>query len=324
MACLDNIIGIRSSCGTDESPLSGYYLTDYPGLSIATAAQVADEKTKTGYAYLVDLRRRAMMRLQNDVIAYINRNFRAESFVGNAYQSGQYNTPYATLAAGTAGQTRGIVIGKLKTWCRFHKMVINRVRIYAGESKDVVLTIADVYAGVTYTPTISLESGFIKEYELNKVIQGNEVQITIPSDTIVYSNKPDCGCGGRSRNEYLVFNGLNNSTVVATEGYGVEVDITLKCDFTGLVCDMAADSMIGQAAYELAGAMFYDEMTKNNRVNYLTIYNGDQIREQAKAGFEAYAGQIENVFAGLARYLTQTDGNCGCIDCGGVTKRTNI
>lgn len=324
MACLDNIIGIRSSCGTDEAPLSGYYLTDYPGISISSAAQVADEKTKTGHAYLVDLRRRAMLRLQNDIIGYINRNYRVESFVGNAYQSGEYKTPLTQISAGTAGQTRGIVIGKLKTWCRFHKMVINRVRIYSAETKDVQLNIADVYAGVTYTPTVSLEEGIINEFEMNKIIQGNEVHITIPSDTAVYSNKPDCGCGGRARNEYLVFNGINNSTVVATEGYGIEVDITLKCDFSALTCDMAADSMIGQAAYELCGAMFYDEMTKNNRINYLTIYNSDQIKEQAASGFAAYTGQIENVFAGLARYLVQTDGNCGCIDCGGVTKRTNI
>ena len=324
MSCLNNIIGIRSACATDEAPLSGLYLTDYPGITIQSASNVADEKTKTGHDYLVDLRRRAMIKLNADIQSHIATNYRSKSFVSNSFGSGDYNVPYATIAAGTAGQRRGLVIGKLKTWCRFHKIVINRIRIYSAHTGDIALHIADVYGGVTYTPTVSLEAGVIKEFELNKVIQGNEVQITVPSDILVYSSKPDCGCGGRPKNEYFVFNGLSNTTVVASESYGVTCDVSLKCDFSTLVCDLVSDGIMGMAAFELCGAMFYDEMTKNNRVNYLTIYNSDQIREQAIAGFAAYKERMESAMSGFARYLTTMDGNCGCIDCGGVQVKSNI
>lgn len=324
MSCANNILGIRSACATDEAPLSGLYLTDYPGISIQSASNVADEKTKTGHDYLVDLRRRAMIRLNADIQTFIATNYRSKSFVSNSYGSGEYNLPYSTIAAGTAGQRRGLVVGKLKTWCRFHKIVINRIRIYGAYTGDVALHIADVYGGVTYTPTISLEEGVIKEFELNKIIQGNEVQITLPSDIAVYSSKPDCGCGGRPKNEYFAFNGLSNTTVMASESYGITADISLKCDFGTLICDMVADGILGMAAFELCGAMFYDEMTKNNRINYLTIYNSEQIKEQAIAGFDAYNKRMESAMSGFARYLTTLDGNCGCIDCGGVQIKSNI
>jgi hypothetical protein len=324
MSCLDNIIGIKAPCSPDTSPLSGYFITDYPGITLQSAANTADEKTLTGYNYLVDLRARAMKRLNNDLLAYVNSEYRVDGFVTNSFKSGEYNSPLTLLAAGTAGQRRGVVIASLKTWCRFYKIVVNNVRVYSNSDDDVAIHIVDVGAGVTYTPTVTLEAGVTKQFEINKVITGHEVQITIPSNVEVYSNKPDCGCGGRAKNTYLSFNGITNSTVVATEGYGIEADVTLKCDISTLICDMATDGILGQAAYELCGAMFYDEMTKNNRMNYLTIYKSDEIKDQAKAGFESYKYYMDNAMLGLRNYLVKSDGNCGCIECGGMEVKANV
>jgi len=324
MSCLDNIIGIKAPCSPDTAPLSGMFITDYPGITLKSASNVADERTMTGYAYLVDLRRRAMQKLNNDVLAFINKEYKVNTIATNRYQSGSYNTPYTTISAGSSSQRRGIVIGKIKTWCRFHKIIVNKVRIYAAESKDVILHISDVGAGVTYPATVSLEANVVNEFVINKTIVGNEVQITIPSDTIVYSNKPECGCGGRPKNEYLIFNGLSNSAIIPTEGYGIEADITLKCDISTLVCDLANDQIIGQAAYELCGAMFYDDMLRNNRMNYLTIYKGDEMKDQSLAAYAAYASYLESAMDGLTGYIARNDGNCRCVDCGGMQIKPNI
>jgi len=325
MSCLNNILGIKSTCNpSTETPLSGMYITDYPGITIQSAANINDEKTVTGYNYLVDLRRRAMQRLSNDIIAHINTNYRVSSFITNSFKSGEYNTPFTALSQGTTGQRRCMKITSLKSWCRMYKMVLNKVRIYSAETIDVALHIVDTYGGVTYTPTISLEAGVVTEFVVNKVINGTEAIVTIPSDVSVYSNKPDCGCGGRPKNEYLRFDGINNGTALTTEAYGIECDVTMKCDVSTLVCDMATDGVIGQAAYELCGAMFYDEAVKNHRINYLTIYKGDELKEQAKAGFDMYSNYINQALAGMANYLGNSDGNCGCVDCGGVQIKSNI
>lgn len=323
-SCLERIIGIKAPCADAETPLSNMYLTDYPGISLQSASNIADEKTLTGYNYLVDLRRRAMQRMSNDILAYINREYRASSIITNSFQSGEFRSPYTKVSAGTTGQRRGIVVANRKTWCRFYKMVVNAVRIYSNYTGDIQLKLTDVYAGVSYPVTVSLEAGVNMEYVFNQKIQGTEVQITIPSDVEVYSIKPECGCGGKPKNDYLEFNGLNNGTVNTSEGYGIQADISVVCDFSSLICDMATSGIIGQAAFELCGAMFYDEATKNNRLNYLTIYKAEELKDQAKAGFINYTGYMNDLFSGLRNFLVNNDGNCGCIDCGSIQVLQNI
>ncbi|AXH76553.1 MAG: hypothetical protein [Bacteriophage sp.] len=87
---------------------------------------------------------------------------------------------------------------------------------------------------------------------------------------------------------------------------------------------LATDGIIGQAAYELCGAMFYDEAMKNNRITYLTVYRGEQLQQQAAAGFAAYHLYMEQAMAGMRNYLVNADGNCKCIDCSGITIKTNV
>jgi hypothetical protein len=323
-ACFENIIGIRAVCSDDIEPLSGYYITDYAGITLQSASNVADEKTKTGYDYLVDLRRRAMKRLSADIHAKINQEYRVNSFVTNSFRSGEVVMPLATISAGTNGQRRGLVIASQRTHCRFYKMTVNRVRISSQTTGDYALQITDVGSGTVLQSVVSLEAGITKEFEINKPMLGNEIHITIPSDVAVYSMKPDCGCGGKAKQDYFTFNGISNGVTNTTQSYGIECDITLKCDLSALICDMANDGIIGQCAYELCGAMFYDEMTKTNRFNYLTIYKADEIKAQAQAGFEAYSNYMNAMFAGLRNYLVNNDGNCGCVDCSGVQIKANV
>jgi len=327
--CKDNIIGIRAQCdGTDTDSLSGYFITDYPGITIQSAANYNDEKTVTGFNYLTDLRRRAMLRLESDILAYINANYRVNGITGSAWSTGYFRTPYTVLSAPSTDTQRGIVIAKQRPGCRFNKIVLSRVRIFSNETTDAVLRIADVRGAesVVYTPTISLEEGIIKEFDINKVIEGNELQITLTDDVSLYSNIPSCGvgCNGTQPNDCVRVLGLSGSTTNTTEGYGIEADVYCTCDLSSLVCDMAVNKMIGQAAYELCGAMFYDEMVKNHRLNYLTIYKDEEIKQQASAGFAAYAGYLDNAFKGLRSYLVNADGGCGCVDCSGVQIKANV
>jgi len=322
MTCLENIIGIKN-CDSEQS-MSGYFMLDYPGITIQQAANNADEKTLSGYNFLKDIRRRAVMRLNADVLNYINQEYRLSSVVTNSFASGQYNTPLSTVSTVSAETRRGMVVSKLKYWCRFHSIVINRIRIYSNQDVDTILHITDVAAGVTYPAAIHLEAGVIKEFTVNKVITGSEAHITLPGNISLYSNKPDCGCGGKAKNDYLKFQGITGTSITTSEAYGIECDVTLRCDISNLICDMAQDGLIGQALYELCGAMFYDEMTKNNRLNYLTIYKGEQIMQQASAGFATYKGYFENIMRGMRDYLRKSDGNCKCIDCDGFKVKSNI
>lgn len=324
--CLDKIIGIKKPCENEsqaETSLSGYYMNDYPGLTFQSAANTTDEKYLTGYNYLVELRRRAMLRMQNDLIAYINQTYKVNTISGSIWRSGEYSDD--TIAAGTTGESRGIVIYKQNPRCKFKKITIPRIRVYSGETIDTTLTIRDT-AGKVYTVSVSLEADVEKVFEVNLKIQGDEVQVTLPSDIEVYKNKPNCGVGclNTLKSDCVKTNGLNNGQPNTTEAYGIDVEVLCECDLSTLMCDLATNGLIGQAAYELCGAMFYDEMTKTNRLNYLTIYKEEEIKQQAAAGFEAYRNYMQSAFAGLRNFLVNMDGGCKCIDCSGVKVKANI
>lgn len=324
MSCIDEIIGIKAECdGADTESLSGYFITDYPGITIQSASNYNDEKTVTGFKYLQDLRRRAMLRLNNDIQAYIASTYRVNAIESNLWRTGEWDG--TTIASGTSGQRRGIVIYKQKPQCRMYKIVIKSVKIYSNENIDTTLRLADTN-GTVYSKPITLLSGVVNEFIINKQFEGVEVQVTLPSDIAVYGNKPNCGtgCGGTKANECLRVAGLNNGVANTTQSYGIELDTICKCDLSTLVCDLATNNLIGQSAYELCGAMFYDEMIKNHRMNYLTIYQGEEIKAQAQAGYEAYRGYLQNALSGLKRYLANNDGGCNCVDCSGIQVKSNV
>ena len=258
MNCLENIIGIKAKCdGADTESLSGYFITDYPGITIQSASNYNDEKTITGFEYLVDLRRRAMLRLNNDIQAYIASNYRVNTIPSNLWSTGTFGT--STINAGTSGQRRGLVIYKQNPKCRFKKIVITKVRIYSNYTGDAVLKIADTN-GVSYNPVVSLVAGEINEFTLNLTIEGNEVQITLPSDISVYTNTPSCGvgCQGTLKNECVRVNGLNNGQTNTTEAYGIDVSTICKCDLSTLIFQ-TADANEGMTAFvEKRPATFKD------------------------------------------------------------------
>ena len=330
MICLDQIIGIKDPCSnTLPKTLSGYYDTDYPGISLQSAANIADEKVISGYEYLKDLNRRMALRLKNDMLSFINSEYKVNTVKRSYWKSGNYVTPYSLIAAGSASEQRGVFFQKKHLDCELYKLYITRVRIMAGYSGDVILTIDDVTAGLSYPVPITLESGVEQQFEIEVPIQGSEVRVTLPSNIPVYSNKPMCGagCGNTAQSDAVLVYGIdtaNAEPLTKLEAYGIEVDILVKCNLDRLVCDMASDGIIGQAAYELFGAMFYDEATKTPRMNYLTIYKGDQLAAQAAGGFESYRNYLQNAFAGFRNYLTSKDGGCKCIDCGGVQIKANV
>jgi hypothetical protein len=324
MSCLEKIIGIIKPCDTtQEESISGYYVTDYPGITLQAAANSADEKYLTGYNYIVDLRRRAMLRLNNDIISYINANYRVNGFSSSVWNSGEYGTQ--AEAQGTEGQFRGDVIYKQNPKCKLYKIVIPRIRVYSNETIDTTMIVKDT-AGKVYNIPVSLEEGVIKEFTVNLKIEGAEAHILLPSNISVYRNKPNCGvgCQNTKKSECVRSMGVNNGTTNDTEAYGIEADVLCQCDLSTIACDLAMNSLIGQCAFELIGGMFYDEQIKNNRLNYLTIYKGEELKQQAAASFDAYRMYFENAMKGIRQYIVNSDGGCKCVDCSGVQFKANI
>lgn len=326
MACFENILGIKPNCDCGESgePKSGYYISDYAGITLQGAANIADETYHSGIEFLKGIRDKAMRKMQNDLLAYINLNFKTNNMIGYEWCSGKkYNTntisPAPTLK-------RGILLEKKNAKCSLTKMFIQRIRVKTNFTGQTDLFVADL-GGVLTTYTIDLVAGAITEIEVELPVIGDEVKIYIDGSVEVYSNKIDCQCRGGSSSKCAKVKGFTESasiTLNTSEGYGIEADVICQCDYTNILCDLSMDAILGQAAYELAGAMYYEESLRTTRFNWMTIYNKEQIEQQVQVGFEAYKNYMENAMLGLRQFVVNADGGCGCIDCSKIERKANI
>lgn len=323
--CYKNIIGIRSSCEVDNGaiPSSGFYISDYPGITLKGAANVADGNEQTGDEFLNDLRTRAMKRLQADILRYINQNFKVNEVTKLPWSTTK-EVRTSVVAPGVTTDKRGIVLTKKKPNCRLTKVHISTITIAVPTTQTVTLKIADAtFNEVTTYEDLICEGGFENEFQINKSFSGNEIQIYLPGDVSVYSSKPHCNCGGESSSDCINVLGMNNSTLSKEEGFGITAMVQCKCDFSDLLCDLSMDQLIGQAAFELIGAMFYDEQLKSTRFNWMTMYDEETIAKQSQMAFSDYNGLLNDSLKGLKGYIERAD-KCGCIDCNGYSLKYNI
>ena len=323
--CFSNILGIKNNCELDDFvvPSSGLFISDYPGINIKEAANIASGENATGSEYLYALRNRAMIRMQNDILRYINKEFKINSIDGMPWSTTK-EVRTTVVAADGGNPKRGIVLEKKNPKCRLQKIYISKVSIAVPATCVGELTIVDVGTGSTFVySNLDLQGGYANEFVINKSFHGNEVQLYLNGDIAVYSVNPQCNCGGVSSSPCVNVMGMINNTVTKTEAYGITAFVTCKCDFSNLLCDLSMDPILGQAAFELVGAMFYDERLKSTRFNWMTIYNQEEMKSQMEAAFALYGQYLADSLEGLKTYIERAD-NCGCIDCKGYKIYNNI
>lgn len=322
--CFENIVGIKPNCevGSGVEPVSGYYIQDYVGINIKSAANIADGDMLTGLQYLTDLRRRAFIRLQNDILRYINSTFKVNN-ISSVPWSTTKAVRSSNIGAITESDKRGIVLEKKNTNCRLQSIFISKVIIHSASSNSTILKIANATTNEVTSFPIDLEANIDNEFIINRSFKGNEIQIYLPGNTEVKSVDPHCNCGGQSSSDCINVKGMFNTSLSKSEAYGITAEVQCKCDYSDLLCDLSMDQLLGQAAFELMGAMFYDERAKSTRFNWMTIYNTEEIKEQSQAGFAMYSQYFLSSMEGVKPYI-ESAGPCGCIDCRGIKVKDNI
>lgn len=327
MNCIEKIIGVKNPCGNDEYvPLSPYYINDYPGITIQTSANIADEKTTSGYEFMKLVIRDSMRQLEADVLSYIYSNYNVNSINKNQWVTGKYKMPHSIIDNGDIGKERGLLIKRKMKNCKLEKLTISSIKIFTNFSGITILKISDVDYNISKSVKIELEACMINTFILNYSIKGDNMLIQLPANIPMYHTGLYCGsgCSGTPISDCVEVYGIYNNITNKSEGYGIIAEIQCKCDISSLLCDMATDGLITRAAYELCGATFYDYMSKTNRLNYMTIYKSEEIKEQAKAGFDAYRGYLLEAFKGFKNYIVRKDGGCKCIDCNSLKIQANI
>jgi len=321
--CLQNIISLREICDETEESLSGFDLFDLPGMSIRQAADIADEGYISGKALLKDKRRIATLKIKNDLIKYLQGNDFIPHLITNVFRSGALRRggeAYIVQPLNNEGW-RGTTLYPVRSECKLRKLLVTTVYLKTDFTGPAVLRITD--DNDVYDYDVELHEGAIDAIEVNFVSEGTRtLEILLPDSIGVYSVKPDCGCGGTA-NDCARIMGSMGSTTTTNEGFGVWADVQCFCDYDQLLCALGRQGLMGEILMYATGVEVMDERLKTDRLNYFTIYGRDEAKETKSEWSFKYNEAWNSLIGALPKLLPHID-RCGCIDCGGMSIRTNI
>lgn len=323
--CLQSIISLREICdesGDLSQSLSGFDLFDLPGMSIRQAADIADEEYISGKALLIDKRRLATLKIKNDLLAALQSNNYIPQTVTNVFRTGtlRRNGEARIVQPLNNDGYRGNVIYANRADCALRKLFISEVYIKSDYDGETTLRITDDTN--VYDYDVTLTAGAINAITVNFAAEGKVVEILLPDSIAVYSVNPNCGCGGSS-NECARILGMFGSSTTNNEGFGIWADVQCACDYDHLLCVLGKQGLMGEILMYKTGIEVMDERLKTDRLNYFTTYGRDEAKETKAEWYREYVDKWNILINSLPGVLPGID-RCGCIECGGMSIRTNI
>lgn len=312
--CLDTIISIKDPCGSNEpeTSLSGFDLFDLPGISYTQAASIADDPAISGYALLKDKRRLALLKIKTDLFTFLQGNKYIPNIAFDVWRTGELKTA-AILSTGDGTRWRGSVIYARRRDCLLRKIFIPCIYVKSSYDGNATLRIDD--GGLFYDYTVALQAGKIIKYTVNFTAESNEVKLLMPDNIPVYKVHPKCSCGD-DKSECVTTLGISNNITSKDEGYGIWADIQCSCDYDFLLCNLATQGLMGEIVLYLTGALVMDEATKTDRLNYYTVYSGEEAANTKAEWMNEYISKWNTLIQALPNLLPRVD-RCGCIQCGG-------
>jgi hypothetical protein len=320
--CLQQIISIKDACNPNPKTLSGYDLSDLPGINVRAASNIADEDYVTGKALLADKLRLAIMEVRTDILQFLQGNEYITQSVSALFRTGELRTGTqdGLIIAQNGNGWRGVSIFNNRPECNLRKLFISEIYIKTDYSGVTTLRIED--GDEYYDYEVTLHAGKIDAIEINFTASKNTVSILLPDNIAVYSVNPNCGCGDK-KNDCARVLGIVGPVTTNAEAYGIWADVQCKCDYDYLLCQLATQGLLGQIVLHATGVKIMDEQLKTDRLNYFTIYGEDKA-ESIKAEWSSIYAEKWNVLIASLPGILQTIDQCGCIECGGSKLVSNV
>jgi len=255
MACTDNIVSIRGLCDTTPAL---YYLDDV-GISLVTAAKIADERYANGRQLVQRMIDLAWDDTFQDILID---GFQANKIL-NADTIGVYTTDTET-ATGYQGMTF-----TLSDDCPLLRFYLASVKLKVSVGGVTVIRL--ISGGVTttlYSDTPANDE-LVTVYYNDFVEDGWQIQVLMTNITVYTSTNTttDCDCTGA----YYTTTG---------DTYGMQIAMQVKCDKENYLCQFVRP--IGKAVLYKAAAKIYKEVLDSMRFNdVLNIKKENAIRELA-------------------------------------------
>ena len=312
LSCYDNFIGIRSEKDA-ETPSSGLYLDELPGIDLKRMANIASSGSGS------ELINRAIKTACDDVAEEALNNGDAPNIATSELGYFYIESKFRTSVLENYNGDRGIEFDiRRPDFYQYSNLHIRRIHLKAAENAGgVIVKIVDGN-NETELDTVDLVAGETKTIELDYQCKNNKVQIVTDHSDIQYYqaylpsdfNKCySCGSGAKS-NSYAP----NLQTLWISGGHGISADMAMECNTDKIKCFLLKYlkyPILYKAAMNLA-----IEGEQSDRLNF---YAANTDFESFYAYNEIqYEERLKRVLPNLMRNIKPFDKNC--FRCGGTVK----
>lgn len=312
--CLDNLIGIDSSC--EEAPLSGLFLMDAPEISTKNLANIANEDYISGKELArkkIDL---AVKLFQNDLMSVLAQSGFLPDISTKTYSSGDFVT---TKTFPAEAKERGVVLYRNRRHTgNLRKTVIHKVFVYPlNSATDVSLKVYEDYTGgIVSTYTVDLIGNEVNTFGIDHKLKGTYAKVVLDGTNVsVASSYLTCmtGCHGTMPNECGYTKGFyNGKEVQGKEGFGINIEFSCVCDYDEFLCDLSK-RYIGEMLWLKARVLVMEEHLRSNRLNNWVIYKGDELKSYMIDVENQYITKWNSFIAGLPNLIKHYKDDC--LDC---------
>lgn len=321
MKCLSDIlcgnyalIGVKDfvNCPHPETIL---YVNDIPGITLKSAAAIANDEQRSGINLLKDKINLATKKVFNKFSGIVSGNFDFNAII----ESREINK-FTTDIKPKAALNRGLVLNRWSS--EMARIYIENVYIKTAQSGIAIITIKDGELVKNYS--VSLLANVTNEISIRYQCNAEEVYITfdqtnfdVYSCNIGSSTVGGCGtCSSKRANHKkhdLIINGWNG-TAEENSCFGMGVLANVQCYEEAIICQLLP-RMAFMMWYQ-SGIEILQEHISSGRINAVVTFTKDQAKENLIYLQEQLIEEEKQFNNNIKNFIKTTKGDC--FACNGI------
>lgn len=321
--CYQDFITVRQACG-DVLPKSSLYIENLPGISVKSAARIAQAKHESGVDLITDKVISAIQFLESEVQERL-------MFLGYNMPSIPITKPFCGFTKATtispAPLKRGIVIRRNNLLSPFSLTYINQIFVKSQTTKNVTVEIQDKLGVVLASFTASMLANELTTIDADFSTEVNDIRIVMDNtDVTVFQANCDngeCCHWDASKKMWKFYNVIGFDGVRCdTKAYGIGVDAGIRCDITQLMCHLLP--FIKYAVLYKAGVMILNELLASDRLNTVIVANKEWAEETIPKWENIVTEKLDAVIPAAMKQLKKKDIKCITCKEGNVKVVSNV
>lgn len=308
MSCLDNVIGIKSTC-TTTTGLSNFYIEDI-GITADYAGQFINSEYASGIEFVRDKIRLATDLVRNTIINNFSDSINVKSLI-DSKMLGDYQDSLQ-LKAGSVSTLGGISL-RLINYNSYFNVFVNQVSIQISTTQTIPVFVYDLISGeLIDTINIDAVANTIITKIVNKTYSSPKRKLDlifvydtegINSNSCYLDYAGGCGsCSGwRYSNSYIESTPISlnesaykirSSLTSSSHTFGLSINYSVQCSIDNWICEIA-NLMALPILYKSGMEIMNYCILYSNRQNAAINIHAERNKDALSHFTQAYNNEME-------------------------------